>query len=142
MFYLFDRLCQELVTKTRYIFEYTAVTWQWYQSDTSKWHFIVLLIFVYLINNESENVFVCWRTIFISYFCFFKHFILLQSAFLPRSFLLIFLILICTYIICCSYFSPCHCVLTVNGNLFYIEFFNVVKFIQFYIVLHVIFDHA
>lgn len=142
MFYLFDRLCQELVTKTRYILENTAVTWRWYQFDTLKWHFIVLLIFVYLINSESEHVFVCWRTIFISYFCFFKHFILSQSPFLPRSFLLIFLILICMYIICCSYFPPCHCVLTVNGNHFYIEFFNVVKFIQFYIVLHVIFDHA
>ena len=69
--------------KTRYILEYTTVTWQWYQFDTLfffsfifiswrlitlqycsgfcltlNWHVIVLLIFVYLINSEREHVFV------------------------------------------------------------------------------------
>lgn len=130
---ILDRLCQ-LLTKTRYILEYTTVTWQWYQFDTLKCHFIVpFLIFVYLLIVKGSMYLCAEELFFISYFCFFKHFTLLQSPFLPKGdFYSVFLLLIYTYIICCSCFPLVICVLTMNGNLFY-KFFNVVKFIQFYI---------
>lgn len=105
MCYLFDRLCQELLTRTRYILYYTTVViWQWCQSDTLKWHFIVILLFIYLL---LVRVSMClWvKEPYLFPIAFSLNTILFHNPLLPGVFALVLLIYhIYVCVLCFNYF--------------------------------------